>query len=304
MEGASMAGGNGHSALLFFSQAPQRVVSLVPSMTDSLFELGLGEALVGVTDYCRLPAASAARLARVGGTLTPDVEQVITLQPDLVLANQEENPRAAVEACERAGLRVWVTFPRSVREATSVLWALVGLFRAAHARPRLEALEVSVDWATRASSSRPGTRVFCPIWTGESPQVGTWWMTGAAGTYLSDVMAVCGGENVFALRERRYPLDADLGLQAPEPAGDRDRRYPRVVPAEVVQARPEVILLPSEPMAFSPEQVRQLKNLLADTPAVRSGRVHLIDGTLLTWHGTRLGKALAELPSLLAPTQE
>ena len=297
-----MAGGNGHSALLFFSQPPQRVISLVPSMTDSLFELGLDEALIGVTEYCRPPGASGEHLARVGGTLTPDVERVIALQPDLVLANQEETPRAAVEALEQAGLSVWVTFPRSVSEATSVLWAMVGLFRAAHARPRLEALEVAVDWATRASSSRAGTRVFCPIWIGETPGVGTWWMTASAGTYLSDVLAVCGGENVFARRERRYPPEADLGLQPPEPAGDRDRRYPRVLPAEVIQARPDVILLPSEPWAFSGEQVRQMKDLLGDTPAVRSGRVHSIDGTLLTWHGTRLGRALAEVPSLLAPS--
>jgi ABC-type Fe3+-hydroxamate transport system substrate-binding protein len=296
-----MTGGNGHSTLLFFSHAPQRVVSLVPSMTDSLFELGLGDYLVGVTDYCQPPAQSAHRLARVGGTLTPDVDRIRALQPDVVLANQEENPRAAIETLESNGIKVWVTFPRSVREATGVLWAIAGLFRARQTHPLLEALEVSVDWAARASSAGRSTRVFCPIWVEESGDLGPWWMTANGHTYLSDVLSICGGENVFASRERRHPLEADLRLAQAEPDGGRDTRYPRVLPADVVQARPEVILVPNEPYSFSAEQILHMKTLLADTPAVQAGRVHAVDGRLLTWHGTRLGRALAELPSLLAP---
>ena len=295
-----MTGGNGHSTLLFFSKAPGRVVSLVPSMTQSLFELGLGDYLVGVTDYCMLPPQALARMARVGGTLTPDIDRVLSLQPDLVLANQEENPRSAVEALEREGVKVWVTFPRSVAEAVSVLWTIVGLFRANHARPLLEALEISLDWTARASSGQRNSRVFCPIWSGESPLAGQWWMTANGRTYLSDVLEICGGENIFAQRDRRFPEEADLGLASSEPVGDRDSRYPRVLPAEVVQARPEVILLPSEPFSFSGTQIARMKDLLAETPAVQAGRVFAVDGTLLTWHGTRLGRALAELPSLLA----
>jgi ABC-type Fe3+-hydroxamate transport system substrate-binding protein len=295
-----MTGGNGHSTLLFFSKAPDRVVSLVPSMTESLFELGLGDHLVGVTDFCTPPSHALGRMKRVGGTLTPDVDRILSLQPELVLANQEENPRSAVEALEREGIKVWVTFPRSAAEAISVLWAIVGLFRANHARPVLEALEISLDWAGRASTDQRNTRVFCPIWSGESPLAGPWWMTANGQTYLSDVLAICGGENVFARRDRRFPEAADLGMERSEPAGDRDIRYPRVLPADVVEARPEVILLPSEPYAFSATHIAQMKDLLADTPAIQTGRIYSVDGSLLTWHGTRLGRALAELPSLLA----
>jgi ABC-type Fe3+-hydroxamate transport system substrate-binding protein len=102
---------------------------------------------------------------------------------------------------------------------------------------------------------------------------------------------------------RRYPLTADLGLAQPEDPGTRDTRYPRVTPAEISQAAPEVILLPDEPFAFGEQERLRLKRLLAETPAVRHDRVRLIDGSLLTWHGTRLARALAEIPACLASPQ-
>jgi ABC-type Fe3+-hydroxamate transport system substrate-binding protein len=104
---------------------------------------------------------------------------------------------------------------------------------------------------------------------------------------------------VFADRERRFPLDADLGLQKPETERQRDVRYPRVTVNEVIEAAPEVIFLPSEPYAFDEHDAVEIKRIFAKTPAVRDGRVHLIDGSLITWHGTRLALALAELPPYL-----
>src|SRR3989304_2462763 len=82
---------------------PRRVVSRVPSMTESLFDLGAGEALVGVTDYCRPPQEAETNLKRVGGTKSPRVADVLALKPDLVIANQEENSREGVEALEAGG---------------------------------------------------------------------------------------------------------------------------------------------------------------------------------------------------------
>ena len=131
-----MSSGNGHVALLNFDRSPQRVVSLVPSMTDSLFELGLGQHLVGVTDYCQPPEGAAGGLVRVGGTRAPDFEAIVGLKPDLVLANQEETSRPSVEKLERAGLKVWTTFPRSAAEAVRVLWAMLRVFRALFVRRR------------------------------------------------------------------------------------------------------------------------------------------------------------------------
>src|SRR5215216_588354 len=110
------------------SHAPQRVVSLVPSVTESLFELGMGNSLVGITDYCVHPEQEVARLPRVGGTKNPDLARIIALQPDLVIVNQEENRKEDAEALKAAGIAVWVTFPRTVREAFNLLWAIMDLF--------------------------------------------------------------------------------------------------------------------------------------------------------------------------------
>lgn len=294
-----MTGGNGFTAILTFSRPPERVVSLVPSLTDSLFDLGAGGCLVGVTDFCCPPVEAQERLQRVGGTLTPDIEAIVGLRPDLVLANQEENSREVVEALEAAGLKVWVTFPRSVDDVLSLLWALVRLFNVPASGNRIRTLEVTLEWERRASAQRNPVRVFAPIWADRTEGGVEWWMTFNRLTYAHDVLAHCGGENVFADRERRYPLEADLGLVAAEEPGERDTRYPRVTAAEVIHASPELILLPDEPYSFGEKDEATVRRLLADTPAVRSGRVVRLDGRLLTWHGTRLARALAELPALL-----
>lgn len=97
---------------------PQRVVSLVPSLTESLFELNLGGRVVGVTDYCIYPE-SAKALPKVGGTKNPDLEKIKALQPDLVMLNSEENRREDAEALQAAGIPIWVTQPETVRDASS-----------------------------------------------------------------------------------------------------------------------------------------------------------------------------------------
>lgn len=299
-----MESGNGHSQILTFTRPPKRVVSLVPSMTGSLYDLGGGEALVGITDYC-VPPPEAGPVVRVGGTKSPRVEDILKLEPELVLANQEENTAATVEALEAAGVKVWVTFPRSVENSLSVLWTLVRLFQLHTGAPKVKTIEVTLEWTARASETRPPVRVFCPIWKGEKQDGDLWWMTFNAETYGHDVLRICGGENVFGSRPRRYPLDADLGERPAEDAGSRDLRYPRVPASEIREADPEVILLPSEPFAFNEKDREQVRQTLSSTQAVLHDRVHLIDGSLVTWHGTRLARALVELPPLLeaVPTE-
>jgi ABC-type Fe3+-hydroxamate transport system substrate-binding protein len=245
-----MTGGNGQTSLLSFTEAPRRVVSLVPSMTESLFDLGAGEALVGVTEFCRPPATDRERLAVVGGTRSVDAQAVVRLKPDLVMANQEENSREVVESLEASGLKVWVTFPRSVDEAIQVLWALVRLFRLTHAQAKIQTLELTTAWTARAAAAQLPIATFVPIWEGEEATAGRWWMTVNRGTYVHDLLAICGAANVFADRDRRYPLAADVAGAPSEERAGRDTRYPRVTCEEVLQRAPELILLPSEPYAF------------------------------------------------------
>jgi len=250
---------------------PRRIVSLVPSLTEALFALGLGERVVGVTDWCVHPAGDVARLPKLGGTKTPDLAALRALAPDLVLANREENRKSDVAALEAAGIPVWLSYPRTVREGAELLAALAGL-GAPPARVA-DVVEPALAAVAAAEARPPGPRprVFCAIW--RAP-----WMSVARDTYIHDMIELCGGANVFAER-----------------AG---RRYPIVSEAELVAAAPELVLLPDEPYRFDARDAAELRRL--DLPAAREGRIHLIDGTLLSWYGPRIRRALETLQSLFA----
>jgi ABC-type Fe3+-hydroxamate transport system substrate-binding protein len=284
------------------TEPPQRVVSLVPSITESLFDLNLGARVIAVTDYCIHPADQVSRLLHVGGTKNPDVERIIALGPDLVIANQEENRREDVQALEAAGIPVWVTFPRTVADVFTMLWDIMNLFEETTMVSRIRLIEYTYDWVQGISKAREDDpcRVFVPIW--RDPL-----MTFNADTYMHDLLRVCGGLNVFEERIRRYPLEADLGRAEPYAQDDphvagRDTRYPRVTLEEVTAAQPDVILLPSEPYPFSEADIATFAAL--SVPAAREGRIHLVDGSLLMWHGTRIAYALNELPALLCALDE
>jgi ABC-type Fe3+-hydroxamate transport system substrate-binding protein len=253
----------------------RRIVSLVPSLTEALFALGLGERVVGVTDWCVHPAARVARVPKVGGTKNPSLERIAELRPDLVIANREENRRRDVERLRERGIDVWVTYPRTVADAVELLAELADLGAPRDARQRvLEPIQRAHERAHGAARRRAGaaTRVFCPIW--KEP-----WMAVGGDTYADDLLRLCGGENVF---------------------GDRsERRYPIVREEEIVAAAPEVILLPDEPYAFGPRDVAELCEL--PLPAARSRRIHVLDGTLVSWYGPRIGRAIQTLEGLLEP---
>jgi ABC-type Fe3+-hydroxamate transport system substrate-binding protein len=282
------------------TKPPQRVVSLVPSVTESLFDLNLGSRLVGVTDYCVYPASGVAALPKIGGTKNPNVSRIIELSPDLVIANQEENRKEDVLALQEAGIPVWVTFPRTVADAFNLLWNIMHVFDEASMVPRVRLMEQTMDWIWRISEKRledQPCRVFAPIWLNPL-------MTFNADTYASDLLRICGAINVFADRDREYPLQADLGERKsyssdhPRAAG-RDTRYPRVTLDEVVAAQPDMILLPSEPFRFTEEHISIFAAL--DIPAAHHNQIILLDGSLLTWHGTRLAHALNSIPAMLCP---
>jgi ABC-type Fe3+-hydroxamate transport system substrate-binding protein len=280
--------------------APQRVVSLVPSLTESLFDLDLGSRLIAITDYCVHPADQVQRLPRIGGPKNPDIGRIIETKPDLVLLNDEENRREDAEALQAARIPIWVTGPRTVFEALNVLWSIMDIFDHPVMIPRVREIERAYDYALGAARAQTPVRVFAPIW--RDP-----WMTFNANTYAHDVLRTCGAENVFAARERQFPLAADLGEADPLPDDDpqvvgRDKRYPRITLDEVVAAQPEVVLLPSEPYPFSETDAQTI--LALDIPAAEHGRVYLMDGTWLTWHGTRVAYALRDLPALFLKETE
>lgn len=260
-------------------------------MTESLFDLGFGAAVVGVTDYCVHPAENTAALPRVGGTKDARITDILALEPDLVIANQEENTQEVVEALATAGIPVWLTFPKTVDDALRLLYDLAELFRGQNAMLSVRSLAGSIDYARLAVADLDPVRTFCPIWFDRTSDGEPWWMTFNADTYPHDLLKLFGMANVFANRSRRYPLAADLDVAKPQrslrPLGSRDDRYPRVSAAEIREAAPALVLLPSEPFLFKEGDEAPLREILGD-----SARYVFCDGSLLTWHGTRLAKAL------------
>ena len=270
------------------ARRPERIVSLVPSITESLFALGLGERVVGVTNWCVHPAERVAALPKVGGTKDADTDAISKLAPDLVIANQEENTRRVVDALDRQGLDVWVTYPRTVREGAELLLELSRLGASERARsevaqPVIEAVEAAET--ARSSSGRPRPRVFCPIW--RDP-----WMAPSRDTYIHDMIDLCGGENVTA---GALPDDPRRRRRA------QPERYPKLRIEEIVALAPDVVWLPDEPYSFTETDVCELAAL--EMPAAAAARIHLIDGTWVSWYGPRIRQAIQALGELLTPPE-
>jgi ABC-type Fe3+-hydroxamate transport system substrate-binding protein len=173
------------------------------------------------------------------------------------------------------------------------LWLLVGLFKSRQAALRLETLELTVEWAESALEDRKPWHYFCPIW-----QDDTGWMTFNRQTYVNDVLRIMGGQNVFAERNFNNPPIKDVEPIQEAKAQNQSVRYPHVTLADIRETAPEVVILPSEPYAFGEADQQRFIDFLPDSPVARHRRVHCIDGSLITWHGTRLARALRELPHI------
>jgi ABC-type Fe3+-hydroxamate transport system substrate-binding protein len=250
---------------------PARIVSLIPSTTELLCRLGLADALVGITVYCREPADLLRGKTRVGGEKDPDLAVIRALAPDLVIANVEENRPEDVDALRAAGIAVWVTWPRTVAEGLAMIGDLGEVTGARDAaRALLDTLTPLYEATLARARGHAPVRVFYPIW--REP-----WMTVGADTYVHDLLATCGGANVF---------------------GDRVR-YPTITLDEMAARAPEVILLPDEPFRFRRAHLSDFDPYPA-VPAVRDRRVRLVDGKPFSWHGPRLAEALRRVPESLA----
>jgi ABC-type Fe3+-hydroxamate transport system substrate-binding protein len=217
------------------------------------------------------------------GTKNPKIKQIIALQPDIVIANQEENLKAHVKRLEAAGIYVWVTYPRTVEEGVQEYEQMVGLVDEA-ARPQAqEVVQPVVDAFNSARAAlesrgdqRSGTRYFCPIW--KSP-----YMAVGGDTYAHDLLRLCGGTNVF------------------EDHGSGDKRYPNVTEQDIIDAAPDVVLLPDEPYVFGELDRDEIMSL--PIPAAANNRVHLINGSWATWYGPRIAPAIAAFRPLLTSNE-
>jgi ABC-type Fe3+-hydroxamate transport system substrate-binding protein len=260
--------GSGVSA----EKPPRRIVSLVPSLTELLFALGVGDAVVGVTRYCTDPPARVAAVAKVGGTKNPDLDAIAALRPDLVVMNAEENRREDFAALSASGVAVLVTEPKTVDDGIRLIASLGAAVGRGELGAYLAAAQQAGVAAVRATvRRRRGVSYFCPIW--RKP-----WMAFNADTYVHDVLRVAGGRNVLA---------------------DRRERYPVVTLEEVAATAPEVVLLPDEPYRFAARDLPALAPL-ATTPALRHRAVRFIDGKALSWYGLRIADAVETFARVFA----
>ncbi len=285
-------------------EPPKRIVSLVPSDTYTLLRLGAGDRLVARTTYCVEPRGLVDAIPTVGGTKVADVEAILDARPDLVVMNQEENTRRTATLLENRGARLFVTFPRRVGDGLALVARFAQMLGDAPAvKPVVREAYRAFKAATTASRA-VRLRAFVPIWMDPL-------MTANGDTFIADVLTVLGLDNVFADRERRFPLAADLGrapvlVDARSPDSDgmpsenskgRDTRYPRITADEIVLHQPDIVLLPDEPHPFGEEERRFFLGL--DIPAARTGRIHLTAGRDLMWPGLRSLEGLARLDAIV-----
>jgi len=233
-----------------------RIVSLCPSLTELVFDLGRGAELVGITDFCVHPAERVGAIEKVGGTKTPDVARIVELRPDLVLMNDEENRVEDAGTLERSGVRIHSSFPRDV-QGTADMVRSIG---EAVERSR-EAEAIARDIETRAArvrnDARPKRGVSFAYLIWRKP-----WMAVNADTFAHALLAQAGGRNVFAGRAERYP---GISLE------------------DIARARPDLVLLGTEPFPF---QEKHAEEISLETGIPRE-RMRIADGEYLSWHGSR-----------------
>jgi len=197
---------------------PKRVVSLVPSLTETLFALGAGDSVVGITDWCIFPVGLT--LPRVGGTKNPNIAAIRALEPDLVYINSEENlKRHADEIAQFAP--VHISEPQTIDDVRD-LFTTLGDIHQKDATQLIDALR-----RERASMPKRAFTFAVPIW--KKP-----WMWCGGDTYVSHLVEAAGGTNVLASRERYPSIDID----------------------DVLALKPDLIFLPDEPYAFTEDDAR------------------------------------------------
>lgn len=231
---------------------PQRIVSLVPSQTELLHALGLENQVVGITKFCIHPNPWFRCKMRVGGTKDVHIDRVRALNPDLILANKEENDRSQIEAL-RSEFPVWTSDVLNLADALRMIRDVGQLCNAA-AQAESLAVQIQNSFSAMASPVK-AKRAAYMIWNHPLMSVN-------ADTFIHDMLCLAGFENVFAERQ--------------------DSRYPMITEDQLVEAAPEVVLLSSEPFPFKEKHVQEIQQWLPDAQVV------LVDGELFSWYGSRL----------------
>ncbi len=238
---------------------PQRIVSLVPSQSELLWDLGLKDRLAGITKFCIHPRELFESIPRIGGTKTLNLDKIRALKPDLIIGNKEENERSQIEALQKE-FKVWMSDIYDLEDALKTIRAIGEL---TDTKEKADSIAAKI----RASFSELpflDKSVLYLIW---KP-----YMAAGRGTFIGNMLEKTGLKNVIAAEDSRYPqLDIE----------------------EIRKLNPELIFLSSEPFPFKQTHADELQQLLPGTSVV------LVDGELFSWYGSRLLRSVAYFHELL-----
>jgi len=229
---------------------PQRILSLVPSQTELLYDLGLRARVVGVTKFCIHPSQARQQAIIIGGTKNFDFEKIAALQPDLILGNKEENYQEGIEQLAKQ-YPVWLSDISTLDEALRMI-RQVGMLTATQAKAEALTTEISNSFTNLAPTTSLVSAAYF-IW--RKP-----YMVAASNTFIDDMLARAGFRNAFAAQSR----------------------YPEIPREQLAAAAPQVIFLSSEPYPFKEKHVAEFAEM-CPTAAIR-----IVDGELFSWYGSRL----------------
>ncbi len=242
---------------------PKRIVSVVPSQTELLADLGLEEEVIGITKFCIHPENWFRSKTRVGGTKNLNLERIRALRPDLVIANKEENTRAQIEELEQE-FPVWISDIQNLEQALNMIQQLSLLCGREEAGNQLV-----VNLQNRLHFPPAGlTNATCLYLIWRSP-----WMSVNHQTFIHDMLQRLGFVNVCA---------------------NRQSRYPEITEAELLELSPRFVFLSSEPYPFKEEHLAWFRAKLPNS------KVLLVDGEAFSWYGSRLLKTADYLHQISA----
>jgi ABC-type Fe3+-hydroxamate transport system substrate-binding protein len=230
-------------------KTPKRIISIVPSQTELLFYLGLADNIIGVTKFCTHPYHQTKHTTKIGGTKQLNIELIRELQPDLIIANKEENERSQVEDLMNV-CPVWISDIDDLAGALAMIEDVGAIVnREVEANTLVKAISNQFNALIKVEKS---LTVAYLIW--RKP-----YMVAGAGTFINSMLRLCGFTNAFELN-----------------------RYPQVDVAMLVNANPDLIFLSSEPFPFTEKYIEEFKEILPNAKIV------LVDGEMFSWYGSRL----------------
>ena len=239
------------------SSAPKRIVSLVPSQTELLYDLGLEEEVIGITKFCLHPQEWFRTKTRVGGTKKIDFEKIKNLAPDLIIGNKEENEQLQIEELMKM-YPVWMSDIYTLDDAFQMILKLGEVL---HKGEKAKALTQKIgtafgelsEFIQQAASGEKSVAYF--IW--RRP-----YMVAGAHTFIDHMLTCCGFKNVFST--------------------DTFVRYPEINPVQLSVASPDYLLLSSEPYPFKEKHIAEFQAICP------TAKIITVDGELFSWYGSRL----------------